>query len=251
MIEIVVSQENNDRVRYSFDRGTITIGRSPDNEIQLKSPTASDQHARISLFENNCLIQKLASTDSLLVNDEEVQRTRLYDQDVIRIGHYTLTVFSDRLTRITDIKTADTTKATLAPADTDRQNNTVAGAAPSATVTDNITTDFSDPDSPVIPGEGEYVAQPNLLSTGVDILTGPAQGKRIFFTGQSAKLGLKDEAVVVIKPTPGGYEVFASNKYLMVTLNGRVMGAKPTPLSDGDMIDYANLRSRFFVEPGT
>ncbi len=250
MIEIVVNQKNKDRDRYSFDRGTVTIGRSPDNEIHLDSPEVSDKHARISLFENNCLIQKLASTDSLMVNDEEVQRTRLYNQDVISIGHFTLTLLSDRLTRITDAITADGAEATMAPADTDRQNDTAAEAAPSAAATDTVTTGIADPDPPLTPGEGEHSAQPSLLSTGVDVLTGPAHGKRILFTGRCAKLGLKDEAVVVIKPTPGGYEVFSSNKYLMVTLNGRVMGAKPTPLSDGDMIDYANLRSRFFVEPG-
>ncbi|MDA9981950.1 FHA domain-containing protein [Gammaproteobacteria bacterium] len=244
MIEILVNQKNTEGVRYSFDRGTITIGRSPDNEIHLNSTAVSDKHARISLVENNCLIQKLESADLLLVNDKEVQRARLYNQDVIRIGHYALTVLSDNLTRFADSMAAGRTRTTMAPVDADQNNNPAAKEIePAAATTDTANSGVSDPTTPTEPSP-----QPNLLSTGIDVLTGPAQGKRICFTGQSAKLGLKDEAVVVIKPLQGGYVVFASNKYLVVTLNGKPMQEKPMPLTDGDLIEYTNIRSRFFIE---
>jgi pSer/pThr/pTyr-binding forkhead associated (FHA) protein len=266
MIEIIVNQKNKEGIRYSFDSGSITIGRSPENEIPLGSPAISDKYARISLFENNCLIQRLVSTDSLLVNDKEVQRAPLYNRDVIRIGHYTLTVLSDKLTRPADGMTVNSTGATMRPVDSDRNNNPAAEETEPAAA-DTVKNGTPDPDSPATSSEGEPnqgepsagepivngedSPQPNLLSTGIDVLAGPAQGKRIYFTGQSAKLGLKEEAVVVIQPVQDGYVVFASNKYLVVTLNGKPMQEKPMPLTDGDMIDYANIRSRFFAESGS
>ena len=35
MVEIVVSERGKERLRYTFDRGIITIGRTESNEIHL------------------------------------------------------------------------------------------------------------------------------------------------------------------------------------------------------------------------
>ena len=87
----------------------------------------------------------------------------------------------------------------------------------------------------------------SLLSTGVDVLSGPAKGRRILFTGKTARLGIKDETVVTIAPSGHGYVVTATNRYIVATHNGERLTDKPEPLSHGDLIEFSELKARFFV----
>lgn len=233
MIEIVVSQNNHQMARYSFDRGTISLGRSSGNEIQLNSPAVSDEHARITLFENRCLIQAVDSGGALIINDKEVQRTTLHNQDVIHIGPYQLTVLSDSLNQAMTSSKFTVAEAPTAPGDDPGE----AADRETSGKSEHTETEFS----PRI-----------LLATGVDVLSGPARGKRIYFTGQSAKLGLNNETMVTIIPTGDGYAISALNSsHLTVTLNGKPMEDAPLPLIHGDLIEFSNLKSRFFTAPGS
>jgi len=108
-----------------------------------------------------------------------------------------------------------------------------------------------DADRPVDGGTEEVDEQKSsLLSTGVEVLSGPARGRRVLFTGKSAKLGIKNESLVTIRPSQHGYMVSAASHFVIATLNGKRLTKKPEVLSDGDLIEFTELKARFLIGPG-
>lgn len=232
-MEIVVSRNNTECTRYAFERGTITIGRDFGNEIRLESPAVLEKHARLSLFDDGCQIQSLAGDSTVFVNSNGVEKARLYDQDVVRIGPYQLVIHDSELVR----KTGEAPEAEVEPTVEQR----IEGAF----------TPFEHKKTGPGPASGRVdTPRSNLMFTGVDLLTGPVKGKRIRFTGNSAKLGIRNETVVAIRPSQHGYMVSATNHYLIAKLNGERLTDKPSQLSDGDLIEFSELKARFFVESG-
>jgi len=263
MVEIVVNRKDAEPLRYAFDRGIITIGRDPSNEISLPSTTVAERHARVSLFDDICVIQRLDPEGALFVNGNEIDRTRVYDQDSVMIGPFKLSVQGKKLARksydpppraITKPQAPDSGSADDEPLpalngrfepieDEKAGDGESAGEAPPAAGKPGHTEHHKAP-----PPKTD-VPRTSLLSTGVDVLTGPAKGRRILFTGKSARLGLKDDPVIAIKPSQHGYMVSATNHFVVATLNGKRLTDKPERLSHGDQIEFTDLKARFFVSP--
>lgn len=84
---------------FVFDSNTLSIGRGPDNDIQLDDDlSVSIEHAIIERVGDAEIsefhIRDLQSTNGTFVNEELVSLRRLHSRDVIRIGwsHF---VFND------------------------------------------------------------------------------------------------------------------------------------------------------------
>jgi pSer/pThr/pTyr-binding forkhead associated (FHA) protein len=73
-----------------LEKDFIQIGRSPENDIQLRDPHVSREHARLVREEKGYVIQDLESRNGTLLNNERIQRHLLEDGDVLRIGHFRL-----------------------------------------------------------------------------------------------------------------------------------------------------------------
>ena len=92
----VLAQLVDDVVTSSFDlKGEkVTIGRHPDNNIQINEIAVSGAHAVIDLEVNqyldgvlDCYIEDQGSTNGTFVNDLPVEgRQRLNNNDVVRIA---------------------------------------------------------------------------------------------------------------------------------------------------------------------
>ena len=78
----------------SFGAGRVIIGRSPDNEICIKSKFVSRHHAQLISDEDGCTIEDLNSTNGVFVADRQVKKQRLNDGDVIALGAHDL-VYTD------------------------------------------------------------------------------------------------------------------------------------------------------------
>lgn len=75
------------------DKNEITIGRDPENEIQIDSLAVSRVHARIVKGPNHYLIEDFDSTNSTFVNGKKVNKKYLMENDVITIGKHDLFVY--------------------------------------------------------------------------------------------------------------------------------------------------------------
>jgi type II secretory pathway predicted ATPase ExeA len=84
-----------DRVSIqSFPLGRVIIGRSPDNEIYIKSKFVSRHHAQLVSDEDGCVIEDLNSTNGVFINEKQVKKHRLRDGDIVSLGVHEL-VYTD------------------------------------------------------------------------------------------------------------------------------------------------------------
>lgn len=74
----------------TFPLGRVIIGRSPDNEIYIKSKFVSRHHAQLVSDESGCVVEDLNSTNGVFVGDKQVKKYRLRDGDVMSLGVYEL-----------------------------------------------------------------------------------------------------------------------------------------------------------------
>ncbi len=94
MARIILTHDGAVLREYPLDKERLTIGRKPNNDIQLDDPTVSGQHAVILMLQN-AYIEDLNSTNGVLLNGKKVTRRQLSHGDVIRIGHHELKFIDD------------------------------------------------------------------------------------------------------------------------------------------------------------
>lgn len=314
MVELEISKRDKEVSHYAFDQGSIIIGRAPENEVCLNSPSVSPQHARLSLVEGACSIRNLADKGGTYVNNLEIKHAQLYDRDVIQIGNYSI-LFSISRGANSEVSSSAENIGTepepalnaASPSNPQAGQTTVVSPAPvpdAATLYPNPEVEVDE--APPVPDTMDYLeatgateqpadaeqsqvadvptdlkgtvqaqdqvepapghaentgnrptlgastipesSPPPLHGTGIDMMSGPAEGKRVYFTRDRAVLGIKDVTAVVIRSVQEGYVAQAPNEDIVVTLNGDVISQNPVPLDSGDLIAFGNLKARFFIE---
>ncbi|MET0280943.1 MAG: FHA domain-containing protein [Steroidobacteraceae bacterium] len=82
---VLVRQEGGADVVYPLSRRT-SIGRTPDNDIQVDTVHVSRHHAVLLSNSDHCIVEDLNSTNGVLVNGRRVGRQILHDGDAVTIG---------------------------------------------------------------------------------------------------------------------------------------------------------------------
>lgn len=82
---LLVSEPSDGQVRFALGRRS-TIGRTPDNDIQIDARHVSRHHAVILGSAQHCIIEDLESVNGVLVNGKRVTRHFLHNGDVVTIG---------------------------------------------------------------------------------------------------------------------------------------------------------------------
>ncbi len=67
-------------------RQRTTIGRTPDNDIQIDTTYISRHHAVLLSNADDCIVEDLNSTNGVLVNGRRVGRQVLRDGDTLTVG---------------------------------------------------------------------------------------------------------------------------------------------------------------------
>ena len=78
---------------FPLEKSGVTIGRSPDCDIQIEESSVSSKHARIEMIPNpvvavltDIFIEDLGSMNGIFVNDEQISRHIIQNKDRIRIA---------------------------------------------------------------------------------------------------------------------------------------------------------------------
>jgi len=85
---------------HTFPAGRIIVGRSPDNEIYIKSKFVSRHHAQLVSDDNGCVIEDLNSTNGVFLGERQVKKYRLRDGDKISLGVHELVYYDLRHARL-------------------------------------------------------------------------------------------------------------------------------------------------------
>ena len=97
----------------TFPLGRVIVGRSPDNEVYIKSKFVSRHHAQLLSDENGCVIEDLNSTNGIFLGEKQVKKYRLRDGDIVSLGVHEL-VYHD-LRNAEDLDSGDTSRNNRKP----------------------------------------------------------------------------------------------------------------------------------------
>ena len=92
--QIEVRSEGESLSVQSFPQGRVIVGRSPDNEIYIKSKFVSRHHAQLVSDDDGCVIEDLNSTNGVFLGEKQVKKYRLRSGDIVSLGVHEL-VYTD------------------------------------------------------------------------------------------------------------------------------------------------------------
>jgi hypothetical protein len=84
-----------DGTRFPISAKTVTIGRNPDNDIQLSNTSVHRAHAVLHMAgDRQFVISDLRTKNGVVVNNQRVEQRALQDGDLIELGEVRLRYYS-------------------------------------------------------------------------------------------------------------------------------------------------------------
>jgi hypothetical protein len=258
MAKLILSLEGSVIREIPLDKERITIGRRPQNDIQIENLAVSGEHACIVTILNDSFLEDLGSTNGTLVNGNSIKKHILQNSDVIEIGKYKMKYVvevaaaghgtQDDLERTMVMKSQPGKPAAPRPA--------APPASPPATASRPATGPLTTPPTPqpaAAPAAPAAAApRPAAADTqplaALQLLTGPNAGKEIELVKNLTTLGKPGLQVAVITRRPQGYFITHVEGASFPVLNGKAIDAQARQLNDHDVIELAGVKMEFFLK---
>ena len=281
MAKLILSLEGSVIREIPLDKERITIGRRPQNDIQIENLAVSGEHACIVTILNDSFLEDLGSTNGTLVNGNPIKKHILQNNDVVEIGKYKMKYVveaaaagqsaQDDFERTMVMKSIPgkpaAPRAAAAPTSPPTGAPRPAAAAvapptftprPAAAPTSPPTgaprpaaaTPLTSPPRPAAPAAAAQkpaVAEAQPLAT-LQLLTGPNAGKEIDLVKNLTTLGKPGVQVAVITRRPQGYFITHVEGAVFPVLNGKAIDAQARQLNDHDVIELAGVKMEFFLK---
>ena len=90
MPRLVVNPDTPDAWPIELQPGTVSLGRSQQNDLPIEHPSVSRSHCRITVSDNGTWLKDLGSTAGTYVNDELVEEARLQPGQTLRLGEVSM-----------------------------------------------------------------------------------------------------------------------------------------------------------------
>jgi len=231
----------------------ITIGRTPDNDLQIDNLGVSTRHARICIENDSLVVEDLKSLNGTFLNNQRIEKGVLEDNDTILIGKHKIVVRDAR-----DLPTATGTMVVQTKAALPKMQETMVidskkrrelleqalGAAQAVQATKQVTKPaparVQAANLVVMKGKTDQKEYPLLSKLTV---IGKSVMATIRLTGFFARL-FGPEVAAQINKRDAGY--FINRAGAVPKVNGQsVLG--PTKLNDGDMIEVGGVQFTFVM----
>ena len=85
-LRMLVARHNSEEIRYPIMPGGISLGTSPENDVQLEDAFVSYRHAKITESATGCVLKDLDSSNGTWVNQKRVKWQILRDGDLVDFG---------------------------------------------------------------------------------------------------------------------------------------------------------------------
>ena len=235
MAKLVLSMNGVVQGEYELNQERLTIGRKPDNDIQIDNLAVSGKHALVITILDDSFLEDLGSTNGTYVNGKLVKKHALKDGDVIAIGKHELKYMNELATEDDDEfeKTMIIKPGSASAAVAAAQAAEKAGASAAEEKANNATSSG---------GGGMPLGR-------LTVLNGPIAGKELELTKALITLGKPGTQVAVISRRPQGYflthiESDGDGKRYPV-VNGEAIGPRAYQLKDSDLIELAGIKMEF------
>lgn len=235
MGKLVLSMNGVVQGEYELDKERVTIGRKPDNDIQIDNLAVSGKHSLIITVLDDSFLEDLGSTNGTYVNGKLIKKHALKNGDVVAIGKHELKYVNEHATEDDDEfeKTMIIKPGSASAAVAAAQAAEKAGAVEKADAASG----------------GAAKAGGGMPQGRLTVLNGPIAGKELELTKALVTLGKPGTQVAVISRRPQGYFLTHiesdgdGKRYPLV--NGEAIGPKAYPLKDNDMIELAGIKMEF------
>lgn len=245
MAKLVLSMNGAVQGEFQLGKERISIGRKPDNDIQIDNLAVSGKHALIITILDDSFLEDLGSTNGTYVNGKLVKKHALRNGDVIGLGKHELKYINEHATADDEefektmiirpgsasaaVEAAKAVEKAAAKAPAPAMDHTAGGSPRVA------------PIAPV-PGGGMPLAK-------LHVLNGPIAGKELELTKALITLGKPGTQVAVISRRPQGYflthiEGDGKNDNFPV-VNSTPIGPQAYAIKNGDIIELAGIKMEF------
>lgn len=261
MAKLYVKYEQTVLKEVPIAQAVVSIGRLPDNTVQLDNLAVSSHHAKIYWDRDHYVIEDNNSLNGTFVNGNRITRFQLKDGDTVAIGKHTLVFTSTGMEYIPD---RDRTPAPQGEPklpkveqtlflDSKKMKDMLAEKAKQAAA------------SGTRAGEArtqEFSGPPPMQGTGIGTLTvleGKTDQKHYLLASNMSVIGKSEMASIKLKgmfapklatlisKSDKGYFIAASEKNIKVKVNGENIAGQKA-LSNGDIIEVAGVKMAFGLQ---
>lgn len=95
MAKIVLTMNGMVFQALTLSKERTTIGRGPQNDLVIDSPSVSGEHAMISMVGNDAILEDLNSTNGTQVNGQPIKKHFLHGNDFIELAEYRIEYLAD------------------------------------------------------------------------------------------------------------------------------------------------------------
>lgn len=242
MAKLVLTMGDKVIGEHPLNKECITIGRKPDNDIQIDNLAVSGHHAQIITILNDSFLEDLNSTNGTYVNSKPIKKHALSDGDVIAIGKHQLKYVNELSARKGGNE--DFERTMIIRPDAAGMPSNPGEQQLSAESVGMLKAEHEEATRAVRETPPEHNAK-------LQILSGANTGKELALTKALTTLGKPGVQVAAITRRPQGFflihvEGGTDNRRPMV--NGEDVGSQAHPLKDHDIIEVAGVKMEFFIE---
>ena len=90
MVKLVLTFKDVVLEEFPVTQSSVTIGRTPDNDIVIDNTLVSRHHLKIVQDGTHYIVEDLGSGNGTLLNGQKIVKETLRDQDAISVGKHTL-----------------------------------------------------------------------------------------------------------------------------------------------------------------
>ncbi|TAH40667.1 MAG: FHA domain-containing protein [Betaproteobacteria bacterium] len=248
MPKLILSMDGLVLKEIVLDKERTSIGRKPNNDIQIDNLAISGQHAVITCILNDAFLEDQNSTNGTYVNGQPVKKHVLHNNDVVELGKYRLKYLVD--TSQPGLSPSEMVETSaLKPFEMPATATDVAppGSRPAGTESNGLRTQVLGADAL---DRLQRTAMPRMEQVGMlQVLSGANAGRELELVKSMTTLGKPGRQVAVITRRPQGYFITHVEGAVFPTVNGRALDAQAHLLDDHDIIDIAGVKMEFFLRP--
>lgn len=236
MAKLTVTFNDEVVAEYELDKEQMTIGRKPDNDIQIDNLAVSGHHARILTILTDSFLEDQNSTNGTYVNGTQVKKHALRNGDVITIGKHQLTYSNAEASRGAG---GEFERTMIIRPDTKGMPESSGSASLDASV-GRLGADLAaDAD--------KRGAAPQKAT--LRVVSGTNKGKELELTKALTTLGKPGVQVAAITRRPHGYFLIQveGKEGSHPTVNGKEVGTEAVRLDDAAVIEVAGVRMEFLL----
>jgi pSer/pThr/pTyr-binding forkhead associated (FHA) protein len=239
MAKLILTQNDQVLKEYPLNKECITVGRRPENDIQIDNLAISGQHCQIINILNDSFIEDLNSTNGTVVNSRAIKKHALANGDVIKLGDHQLKYVNELASSVAEDEFA---KTMIIRPDAMGMPMHEAGAKIEQSV-EKISDELSRVQAESTPASAE------LKKAMLRILNGSNAGKELELTKPMTTLGRPGIQVSAITRREQGYSIVRveGKDDQFPLINGKPTGKGLHPLNDNDIIEVAGIKMEFVL----